>query len=203
MPKKYVDDQDNLKVDKTSSANKVYGTDSGGNQKTFDVDNTVGADGNIVRRASATSQIMVPLLPTANGHASSKKYVDDTVASAISRTYRPMGSKTVAQLNAMTSSELQSGDVYNLLDSGTLTQGDLQVFVGDNVAWIVENGVGRWDKLGAEIDWHAYDEKFIAAGFFEVEDYDEDTGIISLDYATELYDMTYNTDTGVLTIQTI
>lgn len=201
--KKYVDDQDNLKVDKTSSANKVYGTNSSGNQKTFDVDNTVGADGNIVRRASGTSQIMVPLIPTANGHASSKKYVDDSIASAVSRTYRPMGSKTVAQLNAMSSSQLESGDVYNVLDSGTLTVGDLQVFAGDNVAWIVEGGVGRWDKLGAEIDWHAYDEKFIAAGFFDVENYNETTGEISIVYATELYDMTYNSDSGVLSIEAI
>ena len=77
------------KVDKTSNGNKVYGTDSGGNQKTFDVDNTVGADGNIVRRASGTSQIMVPLIPTANGHASSKKYVDGfgyTIELSVNRT---------------------------------------------------------------------------------------------------------------------
>ena len=199
--KSYVDTQVATKLDKTSSANKVYGTDSSGNQKTFDVDNTVGADGNIVRRASGTSQIMVPLTPTANGHASSKKYVDDSINSAISRTYRPMGSKTVAQLNAMTSSQLQSGDVYNLLDSGTLTVGDLQVFVGENVAWIVENGVGRWDKLGAEIDWSAYDEKFIAAGFFEVQNYNETTGEITFVYATDLYIASYDADTGVMTIE--
>ena len=74
--KTQVDTSLTTKVDKTNSGNKVYGTDSSGNQKTFDVDNTVGADGNIVRRASVTSQIMVPLTPTANGNASSKYYVD-------------------------------------------------------------------------------------------------------------------------------
>lgn len=200
--KSYVDTQVSPKLDKTSATEKVYGTDELGNQTTYAVDSDLVGDGPVVRRNNSTGTIVTGN-PTAVNHAATKKYVDDNINSAISRTYRPMGSKTVAQLNAMTSSELQSGDVYNLLDSGTLTQGNLQVFVGDNVAWIVENGVGRWDKLGTEIDWNAYDEKFIAAGFFEVEDYDEDTGIISLDYATELYDMTYNTDTGVLTIQTI
>lgn len=200
--KSYVDTQVSPKLDKTSDAEKVYGTDDVGNQTTYAIDSDLVGDGEVVRRNSGTGTVVVGN-PTAVNHAASKKYVDDNIASAIATTYRPMGSKTVAQLNAMTSSELKAGYVYNVLDSGTLTQGNLQVFVGDNVAWIVENGAGRWDKLGAEIDWNAYDEKFIAAGFFEVEDYDEDTGIISLDYATELYDMTYNTDTGVLTIQTI
>ena len=193
--KYYVDAQLNLKVDKTSGSNKVYGTDSSGNQKTFDVDNTVGADGNIVRRASVTSQIMVPLTPTANGHASSKKYVDDSVSNAISNVYKIKGSKTVAEINALTG--MQVGDVYNLLDSGEITLGELQVFTGDNIVWLGS----AWDKLGAEIDWHAYDEKFMAAGFFEVEEYDEDSGEVTIVYATELYDMSYNGDTGVMTIE--
>ena len=193
--KYYVDAQLSLKVDKTSGSNKVYGTDSSGNQKTFDIDNTVGADGNIVRRASVTSQIMVPLTPTANGHASSKKYVDDSVANAISNVYKIKGSKTVAEINALT--DMQVGDVYNLLDSGEITLGELQVFTGDNIVWLGS----AWDKLGAEIDWHAYDEKFMAAGFFEVEEYDEDTGEVTIVYATELYDMSYNGDTGVMTIE--
>ena len=193
--KGYVDTQDATKVDKTSSANKVYGTDSSGNQKTFDVDNTVGADGNIVRRASGTSQIMVPLTPTANGHASSKKYVDDSIASAVASVYRIKGSKTVAEINALTGQQV--GDVYNVTDSGTIELGDLQVFTGDNIVWTGS----AWDKLGAEIDWSAYDEKFIAAGFFEVQNYNESTGEITFVYATDLYIASYDADTGVMTIE--
>ena len=193
--KYYVDTGLSGKVDKTNSGNKVYGTDSSGNQKTFDVDNTVGADGNIVRRASVTSQIMVPLTPTANGNASSKKYVDDSIASAISNVYKIKGSKTVAELNALTGQQV--GDVYNLLDSGTLDDGNIQVFTGDNVVWLGS----AWDKLGTEIDWNAYDEKFMSAGFFEVQQYNETTGEITIIYATELYDMSYNGDTGVMTIE--
>lgn len=200
--KKYVDDQDNLKVDKSSVGDVVYGTDELGGQTTIPVDSEIVGEGSIVRRVNSSGAVVVGT-PSALNHATPKSYVDNAISSAISRTYRPMGSKTVAQLNAMSSSQLESGDVYNLLDSGTLTVGDLQVFVGENVAWIVEGGVGRWDKLGAEIDWHAYDEKFIAAGFFEVENYNEDTGEISIVYATELYDMTYNSDSGVLSIEAI
>lgn len=182
-------------VNRTSSANKVYGTDNSGNQKTFDVDNTVGADGNIVRRASITSQIMVPLTPTANGHASSKKYVDDSIASAVSSVYRYKGTKTVAEINALTGQVI--GDVYNVSDSGTLNAGNIQVRAGDNVAWTGS----AWDKLAEDIDWTAYDEKFIAAGFFEVQAYNESSGEITFVYSTELYDMSYDSNTGIMSIE--
>ena len=148
-----------------------------------------------MRRASGTSQIMVPLTPTANGHASSKKYVDDSISSAISNVYKIKGSKTVAEINALTG--MQVGDVYNLLDSGTITLGSLQVFTGDNIVWTGS----AWDKLGAEIDWSAYDEKFIAAGFFDVQPYNESTGEITFVYSTELYIMSYDQNTGVMTIE--
>ena len=148
--KDYVDIEVAKKVNKTSTGKKVYGTDSSGNQTTFDVDYTTGADGNIVRRASGTSQIMVPLTPTANGHATSKKYVDDSVASAISSVYRYKGSKTVAELNALTGQEI--GDVYNVSDSGTLTDGNVNVVAGDNVAW----AGSTWDKLTSDIDLSVY-----------------------------------------------
>lgn len=164
--KTYVDSADSQKVDKTTSGNKVYGTDSQGNQKTFDVDNTVGADGNIVRRASGTSQIMVPLTPTANGHAASKKYVDDTIDTAISSVYRYKGTKTVAELNALTGQVI--GDVYNVSDAGTLNAGNVQVIAGDNVAW---TGT-EWDKLANDIDWSEYNETFLAAGFIQSGNFD-------------------------------
>lgn len=203
-PKSYVDGlilvMNNAKVNKTSATEKVYGTDDVGNQTTYSIDSDLVGDGEVVRRNSGTGTVVVGN-PTAVNHAASKKYVDDNIASAIATTYRPMGSKTVAQLNAMTSSELKAGYVYNVLDSGTLTAGNLDVFAGENVAWIVENGVGRWDKYGAEIDWDAYDEKFIAAGFFEVQDYNENSGEITFVYSTELYIMSYDSDTGIMTIE--
>lgn len=64
------------KVDKTTSQNKVYGTNNSGSQATFDIDYGTTFTGKVVRRDS-NDQVYVPLTPTANGQASSKKYVDD------------------------------------------------------------------------------------------------------------------------------
>lgn len=192
-PKSYVDTLGSLKVDKTNNANKIYGTDDIGNQATFGYDDYV--DGDFVRRDS--NGRIYAQNPIANGQVATKQYVDTNIVSAISNVYKIKGSKTVAELNAMTSSDLSVGDVYNLLDSGTLNAGNIDVFTGDNVVWLGS----AWDKLGTEIDWSAYDEKFMSAGFFEVQDYNESTGEITMVYATELYDMIYNGDTGILSIE--
>jgi len=196
--KKYVDDLnailEGLKVSKTSYAEKVYGTDELGEQTTYSVDSDLVGDGAVVRRESGTGTIVTGT-PTSNTHATTKAYVDTKVANAISNVYKIKGSKSVAELNALTGQSV--GDVYNLTDSGTLNAGNIQVFTGDNVVWLGS----AWDKLGTEIDWTAYDEKFIAAGFFEVQPYNESTGEITFVYSTELYIMSYDSDTGVMTIQ--
>lgn len=113
------------------------------------------------------------------------------------------GSKTVVELNALASTlgETQTGWFYNVSDSGVLTWTSggtthtLEVLAGDNVCW---TGSG-WDKL--TMDLSVYDDKFIAAGFFEVEDYDDSTGEITIIYSSDLYDMSYNSNTGILTIE--
>ena len=194
--KYYVDNLGNTKVDKTSSSEKVYGTDELGAQTTYSVDSDLVGDGSVVRRNDTTGTIVTGT-PTAVNHATTKAYVDTNIANAISNVYKIKGSATVQQINLMSISSLQVGDVYNLLDSGTITAGDLQVFTGDNIVW----SGSAWDKLGAEIDWSAYDEKFIAAGFFEVQPYNEDTGEITIVYSTELYIMSYDGGTGVMTIE--
>lgn len=191
--KYYVDTQDALKVDKTNNHYVVYATDGSGNQTTFEYDTFV--NGQFVRRVDSNSGNIYVGNPTAMNHATPKSYVDNAISNAISNVYKIKGSKTVAEINALTG--MQAGDVYNLLDSGTITLGSLQVFTGDNIVWTGS----AWDKLGAEIDWTAYDEKFIAAGFFEVQPYNESTGEITFVYSTELYIMSYDSDTGIMTIQ--
>lgn len=192
-PRLYVDTLGGTKVDKTSSSEKLYGTDELGSQTTYGVDSDIVGDGLVVRRNQTTGTVVVGT-PTNNTHATTKAYVDTSIANAISNVYKIKGSKTVAQINALTGQQV--GDVYNLLDSGTITLGDLQVFTGDNIVWTGS----AWDKLGAEIDWSAYDEKFIAAGFFEVQPYNESTGEITFVYSTELYIMDYDSSTGIMTI---
>lgn len=84
------------------------------------------------------------------------KVLNDKINIAISGTYKPRGSKTVAQLNAIDTSTLENGFVFNVLDSGTLNIGSVQVNAGDNVAWIIEDNVGYWDKLAGMVDLSNY-----------------------------------------------
>ena len=86
-----------------------------------------------------------------NGSAlATESYVNSVVSSV----YKPKGTKTVAQLNALTGQQV--GDVYNVSDSGTLTAGNVSVIAGDNVVWTDEN---EWDKLAGTIDLSGYVQK--------------------------------------------
>ena len=174
----------------------LYGVGDDTTQIEYPVDADNVGNGNVVRRNETTNTIVVGT-PTSDTHATTKKYVDDSIASAISSVFKYKGTKTVAEINAL--SNIQVGDVYNVSDSGTLNAGNIQVRAGDNVAWTGST----WDKLAEDIDWSAYDEKFIAAGFFEVQNYNETSGEITFVFATELYDMSYDTNTGVMSIDAI
>lgn len=71
--KKYVDTNDNKKVDKVSTNNRVYGTNGNGEQTTYPIE--TANNGNIARRDSS-GQLNVPPTPTQNPNATSKGYVD-------------------------------------------------------------------------------------------------------------------------------
>ena len=74
--------------------------------------------------------------------------------------YNYKGSKTVAEINALTG--MSAGDVYNITDSGTITTGSVSVIAGDNIAWTGS----VWDKLAGSVDLSGYltkiqsDEKY-------------------------------------------
>lgn len=72
--KKYVDDADSDKVDKTTSPNRIYGTSSGGDQSTYSISKTNASVNAIVQRDSAGCAYVAT--PTADGHATTKLYVD-------------------------------------------------------------------------------------------------------------------------------
>ena len=124
----------------------------------------------------------------------SDTYTKAQVDSKLAATLHYEGSKTVAQLNALSLGENDTGKFYNVSDSGVLSIGSLEVLAGDNVVWTGSS----WDKL--TMDLSVYDDKFIAAGFFSVEDYNENTGEITMVYASDLYDMSYDSNTGILNI---
>ena len=139
----YVNSIANTKVDITTDESKIYGTDSHGEPYNYDIDHGQTL-GEIVKRDN--QQVNVPQTPTSNIHATSKKYVDDSIAAAISSAVKWCGSKTVAEINALTGQTV--GDMYNVLSSGTITLGDFRVERGDNIVW---NGT-IWDKLAAPFD---------------------------------------------------
>lgn len=65
------------KVDKTSDASKLYGTDGAGEQTLHAIASPVTPDAVAVR--DATGQLLVPTAPTAAQHAAAKGYVDQRV----------------------------------------------------------------------------------------------------------------------------
>lgn len=73
--KTYIDNADTKKVDKTSTASRVYVTNASGNQSTLSYSQSNSADS--IAQRDADGQITVNQTPTANDHAASKKYVDD------------------------------------------------------------------------------------------------------------------------------
>lgn len=97
------------------------------------------------------------------------KVLNEKISNAISGVYKPQGTTTVATLNALIITEEMNGFVYDMLDSGTLTKGSVQVMEGDNVAiiWNEDKTDWKWDKLSGLVDLTAYytkaesDQKFI------------------------------------------
>ena len=68
-------------VEKTSSINKVYGTDSNGDQTTYTVANS-SSTGGAIALYDANGRLKAAT-PNANDDVANKKYVDDAIASAI------------------------------------------------------------------------------------------------------------------------
>ena len=96
---------------------------------------------NTIPQRVSGGHVNVGLTPTSNENATSKKYVDDSIASAVSSVYKYKGS--VATYDDLPSSDLTIGDVYNVEDTG------------DNYAWTGTT----WDKLAGDIDLSGYATK--------------------------------------------
>lgn len=103
-----IQDQLNTKVVKTSTISQVYGTDSNGDQTTLTY-STSNVASTIAQRDN-NSQVNVNLTPTENTHATSKKYVDDKVSSAISEAVVFKG--VVADQIQLPSTGNTNGDLY-------------------------------------------------------------------------------------------
>ena len=70
---------------------------------------------------------------------------------ALNTVYKVKGSTTVSEINSMTVGNAMVGNVYNLTDSGVITNGiggELNVVKGDNVVYTEEG----WDQFAASLD---------------------------------------------------
>ena len=122
------------KVDKSNSSNKVYGTDNSGNQTTYDLDNGTGYSGNVARRDS-NGQMHVPQTPTANDHATSKKYVDDEIATMKRNAFIDVDTTAYPTLNDFLASTGVEGYIYLYpIDTSDLTKGYYQ-YIWEASAW--------------------------------------------------------------------
>ena len=88
---------------------------------------------------------------TLGGYGITDAYTKGEIDSKISNVYEIKGSSTVA--NLPTNPEV--GDVYNIIDSGTITGTEIVLSTGDNVVYTSDG----WDKLSATIDLSGYQEK--------------------------------------------
>ena len=107
-------------------------------------------------------QILVPDAPTQNNHATSKKYVDNKVESALVAVYKPQGTASVSTLNGLTKTASMNGYVYDMTDSGTLTNYDgttESVKAKDNVCFFWNDGNWYWDNFGEVVDLSGYVQK--------------------------------------------
>ena len=83
------------------------------------------------------------------------KVVTARINQAIAGVYKPGGSIDVATLNATSKTESLNGYVYNIIDSGNLTNYDgtfLAVRAGDNVCFLWNNGDWHFDNMVGFID---------------------------------------------------
>lgn len=142
------------KVDKyTSSSNAgvVYGVSGSGTQTTFNLsraDGTTLAANEIPVRTTG-GQIIVPVTPTADGHAASKKYVDDKITQGVE--YLGAVDNTT-ELYALDSSAGE-GDWVRV---GTqFTYNTETCHVGDILVCSAEKGSSThatWDVIHTEVD---------------------------------------------------
>lgn len=148
-----IDNELAKKVDKVASGSYpfAYGRNNLNQEAVHQIDSNDSdmTAGKLAKRNTRGS-VSVPT-PIDDNDSAHKKYVDDSI-SALGTSLRIKGSASVSQLNS-SSLVKQYGDMYNLTDSGVLTDGNVSVSVGDNVVWTTSN---TWDKLSGAVDLSNY-----------------------------------------------
>ena len=121
------------KLDKISTASKVYGTDVNGNQTSYDITSFGNVDDVKVGTTSVVAN-KIATLGTMAGQPTTNYYTKTEIDGKLSAGMHYKG--TVASYSNLPSSDNQVGDLYNVTDTGS------------NYAW---DGTA-WDKMSENID---------------------------------------------------
>lgn len=114
-----------------------------------DVTWSVSFDGAAAKTGAAT----INNVPSAVSWSGVSAAVNNAIGSQIGGVYSVQGTKTVAQINAMT--DMKVGYVYNVSDSGTIN--GQAILPGDNIVCTATGTAGKgWDKLAATINLDPY-----------------------------------------------
>lgn len=123
--------------------NKVYGTDNDGNQVGYDLDYGTGYSGNIARR-DTSNQLHVPQTPTAQDHATSKKYVDTLIDEIEQRSDVVDVVGTYAELEAYDTSHLAPNSLIKVINDET-HDNEITYY-----RWVITENVGAWVYVASE-----------------------------------------------------
>ena len=121
------------KLDKISTASKVYGTDVNGNQTSYDITSFGNVDDVKVGTTSVVAN-KIATLGTMAGQPTTNYYTKSEIDGKLSAGMHYKG--TVASYSDLPTTGNQTGDLYNVTDTGA------------NYAW---SGTA-WDKLSENID---------------------------------------------------
>ena len=151
----------NNKLDKTSTANKVYATDGSGNQTTITY-GTSATQGNIVTRGT-NGQITLPETPTNNTDAASKKYVDDSI-SGVSGDISEVASDLSDHIgdtnnpHSVTKAQVGLGSVVNTGDSDTPTENGTTKFTTGGAYTLQNTLQGNINTVDNKLDVNVHIE---------------------------------------------
>ena len=142
----------NNKVDKTSTANQIYGTDSNGNQTTIEYGSTQTNSANKIVQRDANRDVLVPSTPTSNNGATSKLYVNtyNMCPSDTTVTYTTQPAQYVTLMTAPTNGVAYVR--YMLSGSGAIGV-HLQTSGGQDLVYNTQN----WNDSGM----HIYNATFV------------------------------------------
>lgn len=161
VQKQYVDNSVANKLDKVTSAGttRVYTINTDGTQGTLSYENNEATAYTVAQRTSAGNIIVAA--PTIDTHATTKKYVDDSIATQVSSVYKAKGS--IADISALpTPDKDHEGFVYNIKSEFTTTdlfvEGAGKTYpAGTNV--VIVNTIGteyKYDVLAGMVDLSNY-----------------------------------------------